>query len=140
MPDRDEFLQTVKLTVAQRAAYLCSRPDCRVLTIGPHSEPDKSLSSGIAAHISGAALGGPRYDPDQDKKERRGIGNAVWLCHSCSDLIDKDEGTYPKEGLLRWKEHHEQFVRNGGRFASLPEISLRTIPGLNFPPTTGRDE
>jgi hypothetical protein len=62
---RDDFSKVTRRVLAERAAYICGNPDCRNNTIGPHSDPDRSLSTGIAAHICGAAEGGPRYDPNQ---------------------------------------------------------------------------
>jgi len=40
---RDDFSAETKRILAQRAAYICSNPDCRNNTIGPHSDPAKSL-------------------------------------------------------------------------------------------------
>ena len=51
---RDEFTERVKRTIGERAAHLCSNPECRKLTIGPHSQDSKSLSTGVAAHICAA--------------------------------------------------------------------------------------
>lgn len=107
---RDNFSKEVIKTIAERAAYLCSNPDCRMITTGPHSDEKKSLKTGIAAHICAASEGGPRFDPNQTKEERSSIKNAIWLCHSCSDLVDKDTGKYTKEVLLNWKSIHDNFI------------------------------
>ena len=134
MSDRDDFPEKVKRIVAQRAAYFCSRPECRKLTIGPHSDPEKALSDGVAAHICAASLGGPRFDPTQTENERRGVDNAIWLCHSCSDLVDKDEQAFPKEVLREWKSLHAKFISDSGGVPQLPDITVRTLRGLAVPP------
>ena len=35
---RDDFDKPVVDTLAKRAAYICSNPDCKTLTIAPFSE------------------------------------------------------------------------------------------------------
>lgn len=134
MSDRDDFPPKVKRAVAQRAAYFCSRPKCRKLTIGPHSDPQKALSDGVAAHICAASPGGPRFDLTQNEDERRSSDNAIWLCHSCSDLVDKDEQAFPKEVLREWKSLHEKFISHSGGVPHLPDITVRTLEGLAVPP------
>jgi hypothetical protein len=109
---RDNFTPAVVRKVAERAAYICSNPSCRRLTIGP-STTNHTLSAktGVAAHICGASPGGPRYDMSQSVPERRGIGNAIWLCATCSVLIDKNNGAdYEASDLRKWKRDHEALV------------------------------
>lgn len=144
MSDRDDFPAPVRRIVAQRAGYLCSCPDCRKLTIRPHSDPEKSLSNGVAAHIHAAAPNGPRYDPDQTPEGRSNIANAIWLCHDHSDIIDKDEKAYPAELLYEWKKKHDEYISNNGHFLELPHISIHTTEGLSIQPSrptriTGND-
>src|SRR5436309_1503120 len=77
---KDDFPERVKRVLAQRAAYTCSNPDCRSLTIGPASDPQKSSLTGEAAHVCSAEPGGARYDESQSSQERKNITNAIWLC------------------------------------------------------------
>lgn len=137
MQTRDEFPERVKRTVGQRAAYLCSNPECRDLTIGPHSQPDESLSTGVAAHICAAAPGGPRFDSTQTQYNRKSISNAIWLCHKCSDRVDKDIDKYTREVLLDWKVQHEKYISDGGGLPKLPEIELLTQRSLTLPDLPG---
>lgn len=130
---RDDFSERDKHTVAERAAYFCANPKCRKPTVGPHSDPDKSLKTGEACHIRAAAPGGPRYDPAQTQDERGSMENAIWLCTECSTRIDKDESRYPVEALLEWKRKHETWITNGGMVPSLPDVSLTTIKGRTLP-------
>ncbi len=60
--NRDDSSEQVKNILKDRVGGFCSNPLCRVPTIGPHTEQDKRTSIGIAAHITAAAPGGPRYN------------------------------------------------------------------------------
>lgn len=106
---RDEFLATIKTTLAKRAGNHCSNPTCRASTSGPDpSAPDRALSTGRAAHICAASPGGPRYDPSQSPAERRSIHNAIHLCITCADLVDQNGGTSATaEALRKWKLDRE---------------------------------
>ena len=109
----DDFKPDVIQKVAERAGYICSSPKCRKLTIGPdNSQINKSTKTGVAAHICAASSGGPRYDMSQKPLERQGISNALWLCATCSVLIDKNQGfDYPAEHLKKWKKDHEALIK-----------------------------
>jgi hypothetical protein len=124
---RDEFPPAVKRTVAERAGYLCSVPNCNRPTIGPHSDPLKAKSLGKAAHICAAAEGGPRYDKDQTPKQRKSIANAIWACAIHADEIDKDDSPYPKETLLEWKRIHEEFLRSIVKLGFREALGLKSI-------------
>jgi formylglycine-generating enzyme required for sulfatase activity len=108
MAERDDFSAAVKRIVAARVGYRCSNPDCRKQTSGPQADLDKAVNIGVAAHITAAAPGGPRYDPDLSSEERGAIDNALWLCQSCAKLIDSDVGRYTVELLREWKEGAER--------------------------------
>lgn len=107
---RDEFSETVKRRLAERAAFFCSNPSCFKLTIGPHSDEARSLRSGHAAHICAASPKGPRYDPDQTPEQRAGAANGIWLCRECGDVVDKDHSAHTVEQLHRWKRDHETMI------------------------------
>lgn len=100
---RDEFSKSVKLTLARRVGYLCSNPECNASTSGPHTDPAQSINLGVAAHITAASPGGPRYNPNQTPEERSSIENAIWLCQKCAKLIDSDESGFSLSTLYRWK-------------------------------------
>src|SRR5439155_241792 len=105
---RDEFPKPVVETLAKRVGNRCSNPGCRKRTSGPHTEDDKALNVGVAAHITAASPGGPRYDASLTQEERRSIGNGIWLCQSCAKLVDNDESRYTKLLLVKWKQDAEQ--------------------------------
>jgi hypothetical protein len=109
---RDDFLKGVTNGLRMRAAFICSNPDCRKQTIAPSDEDEtKYLYLGKAAHITAAANGGPRYDPNMSPEERRSISNGIFLCSNCADLIDKNKGRdFAVETLKAWKIDHEKWV------------------------------
>jgi len=61
--NRDDFDSKTIDVLAKRASYICSNPKCRALTICPSDvNVEKYLYIGKAAHITSAAIKGPRYD------------------------------------------------------------------------------
>lgn len=108
---RDNFAKNIKETMAKRVGYRCSNPNCRKLTVGPSDTADKSISIGVAAHITAASSGGKRYDPDLTQDQRKHINNGIWLCASCGTLVDTDEERFPVQILKKWRELSEQAAR-----------------------------
>jgi hypothetical protein len=137
MRDRDDFSEPVKRTLAERAAYMCSNDTCRTLTVMPSSEPEKSVKTGRAAHICAAASGGPRFEPTQSPNERSSIHNAIHLCATCADIIDKDERNYPAERLRQMKRQHEEWVTRADITPAPPRVSIETQDGLLLGPQPG---
>jgi hypothetical protein len=108
---RDDFSAGVKATLARRVAYLCSNPDCRAVTTGPGSEADTTVNLGVAAHITGASPGGPRYDASLRPAERSASANGIWLCRTCGTRVDADVPGYSVHLLRRWKAEAEERAR-----------------------------
>ena len=104
---RDEFSEHVKQTLAQRVGYRCSNRECRAITSGPHSDPSRSINLGVAAHITAASCGGPRYDPSLTAAGRRSGANGIWLCQTCAKLIDNDLPAFSTAKLRQWKASAE---------------------------------
>ena len=104
---RDDFLRPTIDILSKRVAYICSNPECRQPTIGPHSESSKTVSIGVAAHITAASPGGARYNPALSTNERLDIDNGIWLCQSCARLIDMDAKKYTTALLFKWKAEAE---------------------------------
>ena len=111
MSKRDEFPLKTKEILAKRVGTLCSNPRCSAPTYGPSSDPTKSMSKGVAAHIRAAAPGGPRYDPTMTPEQRSSIDNGIWLCESCAKMIDTDPQRYTVDVLLNWKRKAEERAR-----------------------------
>jgi hypothetical protein len=103
MADRDDFSEETKRKLCEQVNGLCSNPGCRVPTKGPHTDPQKSISIGMACHIYGASANGPRYDPNQTREQRRSIENGIWACSNCGTLIDADTSPFPASLLFEWK-------------------------------------
>jgi hypothetical protein len=109
---RDDFTDEVKRILAARVNYVCSNPDCRAQTTGPQDDPTKAVNVGVAAHITGASMGGPRYNPGLSPDERRHSDNGIWLCQNCAKLVDSDVQRFDEKLLRAWKTVAEDRARN----------------------------
>lgn len=108
-----EFSEKTKRTLADRAGYRCSVPNCGRLTIGPGQGPDETASIGVAAHIYSAAPKGPRGRGGKSDAELAGIENGFWSCAIHGREIDTNQGrAYSAEELFSWKRLREEQARN----------------------------
>jgi hypothetical protein len=105
---RDDFEEKIKQILARRVGYRCSNPNHRKLTSGPQEDPAKAINIGVAAHITAASPGGPRFDPTLSSTERKSPENGIWLCQNCAKLVDSDEKRYSVALLKEWKKLSEQ--------------------------------
>ena len=126
---RDEFPPKVRDTVAKRASYICSNPACRSLTLAAATaDPERFVFVGKAAHITAAAEGGPRFDNSITPEVRSSIDNAIFLCSTCADLIDRNGGIdHPVETLRKWRTSHEAWIRDN--LNKSPMSIITTIDG-----------
>ncbi len=104
---RDDFSEKVKRTLGERVNSLCSNPECRAQTRGPQLASDKSINIGVAAHITAASKGGPRYNPRYTAEYRSRAQNGIYLCSSCAKMIDCDPTKYTVSLLCQWKKEAE---------------------------------
>ena len=104
---RDDFTEETKRILAQRVGYRCSNPICRILTSGPRIDSTKVLNIGVAAHITAASEGGPRFDSKLSPDQRKHPENGIWVCQNCSKLVDNDTEAYPADYLRSWKRQAE---------------------------------
>ena len=81
---RDDFTQATKDLLANRVGWKCSNPNCRKGNRGAAIEKEDIINIGVAAHITAASKGGPRYDESLTSHERKSYDNGIWLCLSCS--------------------------------------------------------
>lgn len=127
--NRDDFSAQVKVALAKRAGYRCSNPSCRHATVGPARDPHGVVMVGVAAHVTAAAPGGPRYDDSLTSEERRSIVNGIWCCRTCGTLIDADETGYSVELLQSWKAEAERRAARdiGALGAGSPVVKLSKV-------------
>ena len=116
---RDDFSEKTKLILAKRVGTICSNPECCAPTYGPNHDPHKTTSKGVAAHLTAASPGGPRFDEKLTPEQRRDYSNGVWLCQSCARLIDMDEKEYTLSLLKSWKDKAENRARRALKNPSL---------------------
>jgi hypothetical protein len=100
---RDEFSQRTTRNLSARVGYHCSNPTCARSTSGPALSEEGTVNVGVAAHITAASLGGPRYDATLTPAERSAAANGIWLCQICHKLIDDDEDRHTVAMLHQWK-------------------------------------
>jgi hypothetical protein len=128
---RDEFSAAVKNKLAARVGYHCSR--CNAPTSGP-GDDGQTLNTGIAAHISAAAPGGPRYDINQTPDQRKAIDNGIWLCISCSKIVDNNIIEFSVEKLIEFKSIAEETARAAqqDRLYSSEDLASSKLKGMRL--------
>lgn len=106
---RDDFDKPTKGVIARRVNYMCSIPYCPLFTQKPHpADTEDVLNLGIAAHITAASEGGPRFDPTMTPEQRKSANNGIWLCEKCARVIDLAPELYTVELLQHWKRLAEE--------------------------------
>jgi len=139
----DYFSLPVKNALADRVGHVCSRPGCRAPTSGPQGDPAKSVNVGVAAHITAASPGGPRYDPTFLTEKRGGPENGIWLCQTCAKLIDNDPARFTVEVLKKWKADAEEEAKaRVGKTAvptNSPSVSLAKYARVRIAPIVPRE-
>jgi hypothetical protein len=75
----------------------------------------------VAAHITAAAVSGPRFDAALTVEQRRSVENGIWLCQNCAKLVDNDPARYSVRVLSEWKDRAEA--------SALAEIEARIAGG-----------
>src|SRR4030065_239910 len=104
---RDDFSRATGDLLAKRVGVRCSNPSCRKLTTGPRTDSRYIVNIGVAAHITAASEGGPRFAPNLSTEERQAPENGIWLCQNCAKLVDNDPARYAIEVLRAWKSGAE---------------------------------
>ncbi len=129
---RDGFPDATKDLIAKRSGYICAFPGCRRMTIAGSDDRKSGLTmTGVAAHITAAARGGPRYDADMRHDERSSERNGIWTCQTHGKLIDDSPSEYSVAELRRWKAQHEQWVFDRVR-SGTAKIQHGVAGKLNF--------
>lgn len=124
---RDDVSQATIQRLAKRVGFKCSNPDCRKPTSGPRADGG-TVNLGVAAHITAASPGGPRFDGRLRDEVRCAAENGIWLCQQCSRLVDADDSAHDVANFVEWKTFAEAaaavelrgyVIRRGRNFASL---------------------
>jgi hypothetical protein len=124
---RHEFNRTITAALARRSGFQCAI--CQAVTVGPSAESPHSITNiGVAAHITAAAPGGPRYDTSLTSAERSGIGNGIWLCQNHAKLIDDDLVTWTVAKLHDIKSRHEADI---SRTLGIPRATIASLSDLS---------
>lgn len=129
---RDDFSKQIIDTLAKRVGVRCSNPSCRKLTAGPRNDSSQIINIGVAAHITAASSGGPRYNPSLTSEERSSPENGIWLCQNCAKLVDNDPNRYAVEILYYWKSWSEE--------STLSEIEGQRYKTFDAPDSTAEIE
>lgn len=109
--DRDNFSGPTKDLLAKRSGYICAYPGCRRMTVAVSEDRKSGLTmTGVAAHITAAQAGGPRYDSLMSPEERSSERNGVWMCQTHGKAVDDNASKCTVEELRRWKAQHEQWI------------------------------
>lgn len=77
--------------------------------------PDAAISTGVAAHITAASAAGPRFDASLTGAERGSASNGIWLCHSCSRVVDGAPDAFLVDQLKLWKRPAEEAAARDAR-------------------------
>ena len=121
---RDDFPEPDKRTLALRVGQRCSNPYCSAPTAGPQLAADKALNLGVAAHITAASAGGPRFDPNLTPGERSSLANGIWLCQNCAKLVDNDPARFAAELLGAWRlAAEDRALQTVGKSAGGPGLA-----------------
>ncbi|BAV97962.1 NACHT domain-containing protein [Lysobacter enzymogenes] len=104
---RDDFSRSTKDQLAKQAGHRCAHPHCGKPTSGADEGGIGSINIGVAAHITAASAGGPRYDPALTSEQRKHISNGIWLCQDHAHAIDADDNGFDTETLQAWKRQAE---------------------------------
>jgi hypothetical protein len=89
-------------------------------------EPEKTISVGVAAHITAASSGGPRYDPTLSRHQRKSTENGIWLCQNCAKLIDNDPSRYTVDFLRQLKTDAEAAAHRQIQSRHSPSVAIAT--------------
>lgn len=100
----DDFSASTIRKLKGQAGNVCSNPRCRLPTEGAAFSGNGVVVVGVAAHITAASPGGPRYDATLTPEERRHESNGLWCCANHAKQIDSDDKTFTVETLRQWKQ------------------------------------
>jgi hypothetical protein len=101
---RDNFNKATRELLAKQAGHHCAHPHCGKSTSGADESGTGAINIGVAAHITAASAGGPRYDPTMTSEQRKDASNGIWLCQDHAHAVDADDSGFSAETLRTWKQ------------------------------------
>ncbi|WP_050570490.1 ATP-binding protein [Xanthomonas arboricola] len=104
---RDDFNRAAKELLAKQAGHRCAHPHCGKPTSGADESGTGAINIGVAAHITAASAGGPRYAPALTSEQRKDASNGIWLCQDHAHAVDADDSGFSAEILRIWKRQAE---------------------------------
>lgn len=132
--ERENFPAAVKDTIAGRAGYRCTLPECDKVTIGPGATSGETASVGVACHIYSASPNGPRGQGGLSSAQLKSAENGFWACANHSKLVDTNDGRrYPAGVLLGWRELHEARIHREMGGVKLPVHWIERLEILRSP-------
>lgn len=105
--NRKEFSAKTIRIAAERVSFICSRPGCNQITIGP-SDNGGSYKGGEGCHIYAASPNGPRSNSSISSEFLKSPDNCIWLCNQCHNMVDANPNQYSPELLKEWKQIAEK--------------------------------
>ncbi len=103
--------EKVKRLLWSRSGGFCQNPSCQKDFFIFFA--DGTITSiGELAHIIAKSDKGPRSEEGINKKSKDEYENIILLCPNCHTLVDKNPGQFPVEVLKKWKESHEQRIKD----------------------------
>lgn len=103
--------QQVRRQLWSSSGGFCQNPSCRA-KLFRFSDSGKATSIEELAHVIAQKPSGARGQSKFPSSQLDEFRNLILLCSTCHTLIDKNDDEYPVELILRWKEEHQERIRN----------------------------
>jgi len=93
-----------------RSGGFCQNPGCHSDLITLFADGSISTVDELA-HVIGQSTKAPRGTSSMDPADRDEYENIIILCPTCHTLADKNPSQFPVEMLLKWKQEHEDSIK-----------------------------
>ena len=89
----------------------CAHPDCTESLIEEATGEAEAHSKGEICHIVAVSEAGPRGKPGLTQSQLNSVDNLIVLCRKHHTIIDGQPASYPASRLKKWKDDHEERVK-----------------------------
>ena len=89
----------------------CAHPDCTEFLIEQATGEAEAHSKGEICHIFAVSESGPRGKPGLTEPQLHSLDNLILLCRNHHTIIDGQHASYPASRLKKWKDDHEERVK-----------------------------